>query len=346
LALSSSSSPSDEDHEKTEILYGIDNVISHTLSHFMNTKHQIDACMNSQGIIVLIETEKVWNGLKDLLRSAAVRGRAITQITEENIPYCKKLMQFAEVRHLDNVKGSFSIADKKEYHGTAIVQRSKPVIQIISSTVTAFVEQQQYFFDTLWDKSIPAEQKIREIKEGVEPDFIQPITNPMEIQRIQYDLLSSSSMEILLIFPTSGIFTYYEENLGIIQLFAKLSTANPSLQIKIMMPDNHKLRNSGQKLRELHPKNIDIQYLTQQPETTILILVVDRKHSLYIEVKDTGNALGYGDDIRSNMDDIFGLATFSNSKATVVGYASVFESLWKQSEVYEQLKEKQKHKPC
>jgi hypothetical protein len=205
--------------------------------------------------------------------------------------------------------------------------------------VTAFVEQQLYFFDTLWNNSISAEQKIREIKEGIEPDFIQPITNPVEIRRIQYDLLSSSAMEIMIIFPTSGIFTYYEEHLGIIQLFTKTSTANPPLQIRIMIPGNHKIRNVGQKLIEQYPKNIDILYLTQQPKTTILILVVDRKHSLYIEVKDTSNALGYGNDISSNMDAIFGLATFSNSKATVVGYASIFESLWKQSEIYEQLKE-------
>jgi two-component system, OmpR family, sensor histidine kinase VicK len=33
-----------------------------------------------------------------------------------------------------------------------------------------------------------------------------------------------------------------------------------------------------------------------------------------------------------------GLATYSNSKATVTSYASMFETLWKQTEMYEQLK--------
>ena len=33
-----------------------------------------------------------------------------------------------------------------------------------------------------------------------------------------------------------------------------------------------------------------------------------------------------------------GLATYSNSKPTVSSYASIFESLWIQSELYEQLK--------
>jgi signal transduction histidine kinase len=35
---------------------------------------------------------------------------------------------------------------------------------------------------------------------------------------------------------------------------------------------------------------------------------------------------------------VLGLATYSNSKATVLSYASIFETLWKQTEMYEQLK--------
>ena len=121
----SSFQPSETNPEKTEILYGEENVINQTLQYFERTKFQIDSCMHSQGVIVVIETKAVWNRLKKLLESKNVKSRVITEITEENIPYCKELMEFAEVRHLDKVKGIFSIADKKEYHGTAIVQRSK-----------------------------------------------------------------------------------------------------------------------------------------------------------------------------------------------------------------------------
>ena len=104
---SSSFQPLETNPEKTEILYGEENVIYQTLQHFERTKFQIDACMHSQGVIVVIETKAVWNGLKKLLESKNVKSRVITEITEENIPYCKELMEFAEVRHLDNVKGTF-----------------------------------------------------------------------------------------------------------------------------------------------------------------------------------------------------------------------------------------------
>jgi hypothetical protein len=61
---SSSFQPSETDLEKTEILYGEENVIYQTLQHFERTKFQIDACMHSQGVIVVIETKVVWNRLK------------------------------------------------------------------------------------------------------------------------------------------------------------------------------------------------------------------------------------------------------------------------------------------
>jgi two-component system sensor histidine kinase VicK len=334
------SSSSDTNPEKTEILYGVENVISQTIEHFEKTKYQIDSCMHSQGIIVVIETKAVWDRLKDLLESKNVKGRAITEITEENVSYCKELMKFSEVRHLDNVKGTFSISDKKEYHGTAIVQRSKPVIQIISSTVNAFVEQQQYFFDTLWDKSIPAELKIKEIEEGIAPDFIQTILDPIEIQKIQYNLLESATLEILLIFPTSKIFHYHAEGHGIIQLLKEVSNRNPNLQIKIMAPEMHNIIDAGLKLKEQYPKNIDIQYITHQSESKILILVVDKRHSLYLEIKEDKNTSNCNNDITNNdICTLYGLATFSNSKATVTGYASFFENLWRQSELVKKLKE-------
>ena len=58
-------------------------------------------------------------------------------------------------------------------------------------------------------------------------------------------------------------------------------------------------------------------------------MVVDRKESLIIETKD---------DAKNNSFDVMGLAAYSNSKPIALSYTSVFESLWLQTELYEQLK--------
>jgi two-component system, OmpR family, sensor histidine kinase VicK len=59
------------------------------------------------------------------------------------------------------------------------------------------------------------------------------------------------------------------------------------------------------------------------------ILIVDRKSSLAVELKD---------DTKDNIQQAIGLSSYSNSKSTVLSYVSIFETLWKQTEMYQQLK--------
>ena len=64
-------------------------------------------------------------------------------------------------------------------------------------------------------------------------------------------------------------------------------------------------------------------------QTKVSILIVDRKYSLSVEVKD---------DTKSTSEKAMGLTSYSNSKSTVLSYVSIFESLWTQLDLYEQLK--------
>jgi signal transduction histidine kinase len=65
-------------------------------------------------------------------------------------------------------------------------------------------------------------------------------------------------------------------------------------------------------------------------QNTIGILVVDRRQSLIIETKD---------DTKDNSYDAAGLGAYSDSKPIALSYASIFDSLWKQRELYEKLNE-------
>ena len=64
--------------------------------------------------------------------------------------------------------------------------------------------------------------------------------------------------------------------------------------------------------------------------TKSTIAIIDKKESLVIEVKD---------DTKDTFLDSIGFATYSNSRATVLSYVSIFESFWKQSELVKKLKE-------
>ena len=50
------------------------------------------------------------------------------------------------------------------------------------------------------------EDRIREIEEGIKPDFIETIRDSTRVQNIAFDLVKSSKEEILTIFSTSNAF--------------------------------------------------------------------------------------------------------------------------------------------
>ena len=86
-----------------------------------------------------------------------------------------------------------------------------------------------------------------------------------------------------------------------------------------------------QQLKEYCPDRvIDVRYIEQMTETKATILVVDIKASLVMELRD---------DSKTTFFEAIGLSTYSNSRAGVLSYVAIFENLWRQSELYQEIKE-------
>lgn len=115
-------------------------------------------------------------------KNRGVQFRYITEITQDNISYCKQLSEFAQIRHLNGVKGNFEVSQKTtgngEYIGAATLEEAEPVTQLIYSNGKEIVEQEQFVFDTLWNKAIPYDVRIEEIEEGIKPETIEVIVDP------------------------------------------------------------------------------------------------------------------------------------------------------------------------
>ena len=91
----------------------------------------------------------------------------------------------------------------------------------------------------------------------------------------------------------------------------------------------------GQEEAHQPHENIAIRYIQPHLQTKVTILIVDKKYSLAVELKD---------DTKQTSIEAIGLATYSDSQSTVLSYASIFESLWTQTELYQKLKEADKIK--
>jgi hypothetical protein len=74
-----------------------------------------------------------------------------------------------------------------------------------------------------------------------------------------------------------------------------------------------------------HDDKVETRHIEQMLGTKATILVVDRKESLVMELRD---------DSKTTFDEAIGLSTYSNSKAGVLSYVAIFESLWSQTELY------------
>jgi two-component system, OmpR family, sensor histidine kinase VicK len=166
--------------EKTEVLYGIENAMSRLTQVMSRVRNRADVCGDSLSPSFSIGVESIKKGYIDF-KERGVKIRFITEITMDNIHYCKELMKFVEeLRHMDGIKGNMAVSET-EYVATAILQESQLVTQTIYSNAKAILEQHRYFFENLWSKAIPAEQRIKEIEEGIPPIRTRILKSQKEI---------------------------------------------------------------------------------------------------------------------------------------------------------------------
>jgi two-component system sensor histidine kinase VicK len=336
LAPEASLPPDDRDDdyvtEKTEVIYGAENVLNRGIQGMPLAKETIDLCGEEDGPSAIVANEPVLEKYIEASKRG-VKLRQITEITKNNILDCKKLMDCMELRHLDRLHGYFVVVDGKIFNSHAYGQDAKSFPHMVTSTVKVFVEQQQFFFETLWERAVAAEQRIREIEEGIIPDFIQTITDPYRVQKLGFELASSAKHEILAIFSTVKAF-HRQERVGAIKLLKDMAEGH-NIKVRILTPEDERVKAFVENLRKQQEEqqnnnsNIDIRFMEPSQQTKVSILIADRKYSLAVEVKD---------DTKETSIEAMGLATYSNSKATVMSYASIFESLWTHVELYEQLK--------
>ena len=330
------------DSEKTQVLHGFEKTTEVIIKFLYSAEDSMNICADYTWPSVAMGVEVFKKGLYEL-KKRNVKSRFVTDITKDNIKYCKELMQISELRHLDGVKGNFSISEKG-YTASATLQEAALLQQVIYSNVRAILDQQQYVFETLWSKAKPAEQKIREIEEGIDLGETAIIQNPKKILELFINMIKSAKSEILLMLPTINAFLR-EERIGAIELLKK-SAAEHDVNARIITPSNDDvekiLQNNTvsvavrkeQQINQKKEKGFEVQrsniQFKETAMTTVTILVVDKRESLVMEKTD---------DSKETFIEAIGLSTYSNSEPTVMSYLSIFEGLWRQAKLYEELRE-------
>jgi two-component system, OmpR family, sensor histidine kinase VicK len=471
--------------ERTEVYYNPFNVVNKVIEFVDNSNERIDACVDHTRPGLIIDIKTLEMSFIDAKRRG-IKLRFVTEITTENIIYCKQLMTTSidELRHLDGIKGNFYVSEKEYVSPATKHEKGKPAFHVVYSNVYEVVEQGQYLFETLWSKAMPAEQRVREIEEGIqryetsiindseeiireisrltadsnelatcltsggmhyshkhffdikkkllekqnrgehkgiryvtfiddqnlklvklyldygiqvkhvqnlppmsfgvsdkniavtiekmedgklvqsllvsnEPNYlnhfssvfqelwgngiealerikeieegieaakIEILRNPEEAVKLSHQLVKSAKHEVLRIYPSFNGFRR-QIRMGALHLFRE--ALERDISVRMLVPaDEEQIEQMVNEIKLALPK-LDIRGLDKSLQTQIGIIVVDRKESIIIELRD---------DSKESYHDAAGLAAYSNSKPIALSYASIFETLWKQGELYEQLK--------
>ena len=336
LLLTPEASPAPDDRdddvtEKTEVIYGAENVLNRAIQGIPLAKETIDLCGEEDGPSAIVANEPI---LKKYIEASkrGVRIRQITEITKTNILDCKKLMGCMEQRHLYGLYGYFVIVDGKQFHSHAYGQEAKSFPHMVTSTVMVFVQQQQYFFNTLWERAIPAEQRIKEIEEGRAPEKLEIIQDTQKSISRAFDIMNKTQKELLVLFATQRTFTFALRGEAA-DIYRKLS--KNGVDIKLLVPrggaDQFEEENNEQiaKVREEISSSINLRFSDVDLNTRITIMISDRNEFMSWELKD------------DTLNDPYlagGIATYSNIKALASSYATIFDNLWKITEFAENLR--------
>jgi two-component system sensor histidine kinase VicK len=281
-----------------------------------------------------ILTERIRQTFQDA-KAKGIRIRLITEITRDNLSSCKQIKKFAEVRHLEKIIGNFAINDL-EYFGQA--QGNAFASNLIYRNDGRMVEQQKCIFENLWNNAVTQHDKGSSLEVGVDPEEIKVLSDPYEIRKTYLNLINSAVSEISLIIATPNALQRNYKG-GIISMLIEASEKR-NVNVNLVIPTYEIDMQNGFIPIESLSKNLNFKIKSIVPPTrkTHLIkttfLIVDKKSILIIDVKD---------DTQENFIEAVGYATYHTSKSRTESYNFIFETIWRQADLHESLREANKN---
>jgi two-component system, OmpR family, sensor histidine kinase VicK len=194
------------------------------------------------------------------------------------------------------------------------------------------------------------EKKRRRVVNSQETsEFVSIIQDPIQVQKLLNELINSAREKIQILVSSTNLLYHYipyykKESQGGFQIGEK---ANKGIGVKIITPAEKMTSGMFFKSNTLESLDIQIRYIEEIDflDNNIILLVVDGKHSLAINLKEEkGNknkATVSGNTTTSipteTFEEIIDLGTYSTNISTVLFYATIFETLWKELELNEKI---------
>jgi two-component system, OmpR family, sensor histidine kinase VicK len=308
------------------------NQIIEEISRLTANSNELSACLTSGGMQYsynyFFETKKK---LLEKQKKGKHKGiRYVTKIEKEdnNIELVKTYLNSGiQIRHIKNLPPmSFGVSDKEMSATIEKMEGGKKIQSLLISNEPSYINHYNTIFNELWKNGIDAVNRIKDIEAGLDTANIEIIQNPKEGIERAWSYLKISRNNVSVLFPTANAFSR-QIHMGLLDLL-KEATEQRGVQIRILIPASEQIKRVINEAMTICPL-VDFRIAEEKLQTQITLVLIDNDHCMIVELKD---------DTRDDSYDAAGLSTYSNSKSIILSYASIFEILWKQNELYEQLK--------
>ena len=303
---------SNTDTKKIRILDGIQSTTNAILRLLSKSKSGVDICSNYTVLSLAIVDEVFQKALSEAKRRG-VKLRCVIEITKENIAYCKELMGRVELRHLDGLKGTF-ILNEREYLSisTATLLEGKTIPQIVHTNIEQIVEQQQHIFDTFWNKTISAQEKIGEIEKEVEPFNIDIIRDRKCAESLFTSEIQHARSEVLIAVSSIRYLEYLTE-IGLINSIKQAKSKG--VNVMILYSEEKRDGIAAVQVISAITRYAKIKRISGIQGS---ILLIDNSKVLTISEDERVDAL---------------VAIYSDSKSLVKNFGSLLDTLWNETEI-------------
>ena len=224
---------------------------------------------------------------------------------------------------------SFGISHKEIVATIDKMEYGKRIQNMLMSSESAYLKHFGSIFEELWNSGVDAADRIKDIEEGIDFADIEIIANPRVGITRAWSIIKSARKEILIMFSSANALRRQTEMGGLGLL--KNASEGRKVKVRLLVPhetDHHLLSTIIQESRSYCPR-VYFRSMERSFCTKITVVIVDRKECIIMELKDDTRDFSY---------NAVGLSTYSKSKSIVSSYVSIFESIWKQTDLYEQLK--------
>ena len=262
----------------------------------------------------------------------------ITNIEKETIPAVKELTEAgAQVKHIDisslrrcviydDDAAYFSIVEEPLITHTAIdnVDQTEGEDLWVASTEYSVIQSAKKRYISDWENAIQSKDRIHQLETGIEPEFYKVITDGEKASQLIKDLTKSVKREALFFLPNHKSLIR-ADNLGIIDDLIEASQKGAT--VKIICPMSEQNVNTVEKISRSQVQLLD------GDTSNYGMYIVDGEKFFRAELKEP---------MADKFSEAAGLVIYSNRKTTVDSFKSVFELLWNERVLVEELKKADK----